>query len=130
MEKIVYSDDFIVAVEDPSARLFRVTRNATPYINTDSLLKQIDVVRDYLRDHPKHTLLLDMRNAPLRNDPAFEAAAHEMGQVTRRFHRTAVLVRTAVGGLQARRMQRERGSNNRVFDDEAAAIAYLLEAHA
>jgi hypothetical protein len=42
------------------------------------------------------------------------------------FDRTAVLVRTAVGKLQINRMARQGVPQLAVFDDEAAAIAWLL----
>jgi hypothetical protein len=71
-------------------------------------------------------LLIDVRESPLRNDPKFEEASnvfvHRIGDG---YARRAILVRTAVGKLQVQRLQRERGNEMRVFDDEVAAIAYL-----
>ena len=70
--------------------------------------------------------LLDLRAVPAgRNDDAFEAAALDAQKLmARAFSRTAVLVRSAAGKLQVRRMT---SNHPGVFQDEAEAIRYLTQ---
>jgi hypothetical protein len=72
-------------------------------------------------------LLLDLRRAPPRNDDGFESIINGgIGPFVGRFGRHAVLVRTMVGKLQVKRLAVARGHEDaNVFDDEAAALAYL-----
>jgi hypothetical protein len=80
-------------------------------------------------DRPKHAMLIDLRDAPLRNDPGFE----EINRRFRRdlhhgFARSAVLVRTRAGMLQINRHTSEfpgevRG--HRAFMVEEDAVAFL-----
>jgi hypothetical protein len=76
------------------------------------------------------TLLLDVRDAPPRNDDEFE---REIGRALEaflpRFVAHATLVKSAAGLLQVRRIEKARGPSQRpVFEDEWAAIAYLKHA--
>jgi hypothetical protein len=75
----------------------------------------------------RHTLLVDMRRAPLNNDPAFERAAKRARAIlVRGFPRVAVLVQTAVGALQVKRHVRSDGLSIPVLGDEAQALDFLL----
>jgi hypothetical protein len=77
-------------------------------------------------DRSKLKLLMDLREAPLRNDPGFEEAIRQLlAQLFMGFAKVAVLVRTAVGELQTSRHRREGGFAGGVFKDEAQALAYL-----
>jgi hypothetical protein len=74
----------------------------------------------------RHTLLVDMRRAPMNNDPAFEKAAESARRILLRgFPRVAVLVQTAVGALQVKRHVREDGREIGVFTSEQDARAFL-----
>ena len=74
-------------------------------------------------------LLVDLRDAPSRNDADFESsiAKWQMG-LFRRFDRTAVVVRTAAGRLQLLRMASAAGRQAAVFLDETEALRHLTEA--
>jgi hypothetical protein len=75
---------------------------------------------------PGLKLLIDVRQAPPRNDAAFEAKVNGvLDAFTARFARHATLVRTAVGKLQTARLAHERGAVPHAFGDEAEALAYL-----
>ena len=75
---------------------------------------------------PTWSLLIDSREGPARNDPAFEELlARVRGPIVSRFARSAVLVQSAVGRLQVARYAREDRASPGVFTDEAAALAYL-----
>jgi hypothetical protein len=70
--------------------------------------------------------LLDLRAIPAgRNDEAFEQLAmRAQGALARTFSRNAVLVRSAVGKLQIRRLTHGARA---VYQDEAEAIRFLVE---
>jgi hypothetical protein len=71
-------------------------------------------------------VLLDLRPAPLLNDERMEAVALRFASIILDgFGRAAVLVQTAVGALQARRIGREVQNGAQVFTEEAAALAFL-----
>jgi len=72
-------------------------------------------------------LLIDLREGPLRNDPAFDAAVSEhRPRVFEGFHVGAVLVRTLSGKIQLSRHERV-DRVYRVFDDEAEVLAFLRD---
>ena len=76
-------------------------------------------------------LLFDARDAPLLGDEAREKLiVDRTAKLLAGFPRTVVLVRTAVGRLQASRFSQRNMDTARVIDDEAAAIAHLLDASA
>lgn len=73
-------------------------------------------------------LLIDLRKSLGRNDPDFEERLVERRrELFRRFGRTAVLVRTAVGQMQVQRHVEEDGCLGivAVFSSEPEALAWL-----
>jgi hypothetical protein len=86
-------------------------------------MKEVERVLEKLR---RTRLLVDLRPAPPRNDPEFEAAMAKFRQrLLKDADRAVILVRTAVGALQAERLLREDGINVTVFQSEEDALAYL-----
>ena len=76
-------------------------------------------------------LMLDLRLAPGRMDPEFERAMKGFRpRIVGGWDRCAVLVKSALGGLQVRRLGREDGVAERlaVFDDPTLTRAHV-EAH-
>lgn len=76
-------------------------------------------------------LLMDMREGPLRNDPAYEQRLQRaVVRLVAGFRRVALLMQTSVGVLQAGRLRRENGQlavPPVPFRSEAEARAYLSE---
>jgi hypothetical protein len=115
---------------DAPARLVRWARTRVPY---DALEQFEDVSRATVLgllaiDRPTHALLVDLRESPMRNDPAFEEAAHRFRRdIHHGFARSAVLVRSRAGLLQIGRHAKERPVEGEIeaFMDEGAALAYL-----
>ncbi|MBC8067754.1 MAG: hypothetical protein IAG13_05415 [Deltaproteobacteria bacterium] len=77
-----------------------------------------------------HGLLIDSRDAPRRNDPAYESwfAKHRVKMIIG-FPRVAVLVKSMAGLLQTQRLSTDGGLTNvnphvRSFNHEADAWAY------
>jgi hypothetical protein len=79
-----------------------------------------------LQPYAGYRALLDLRRVPVgRNDEAFEdLAVRSQTAMAKSFSRTAVLVRSAVGKLQLRRLT--SGAAN-TFQDEAEALRFLRE---
>lgn len=120
--------------------LLRVTLDATAgvvrYERTDLRFESIaDVKRvhdaffEVAFELPRGTyaLLLDVRLAPPRNDPEYEAAiAGYMDRLMRHFRKCALLVKTAAGRLQVMRLEaRSKRPAAAVFFDESEALAHL-----
>lgn len=113
----------------PDSRLVRYVRTSVPYPNLteyELLHERAAGLLDQL-GRKRHVLLVDMREATLNNDPAFERTAGRCRQLlVRDFRRMAVLVKTAVGALQIGRHIREDSLDSAIFNDETEAVSYLL----
>ncbi|HLM72349.1 MAG TPA: hypothetical protein VK459_06650 [Polyangiaceae bacterium] len=74
----------------------------------------------------RSVLFIDSREAPLRNDPVFEAAFEaNRRRFIRGFRKVSALVKTAVGKLQIQRHSKIDGIPIGVFTDPGEALAYL-----
>jgi hypothetical protein len=109
----------------------RMRRTAEPVTDAQAFEADFEA---YQRAMPRAeratlSLLIDLRDGPLRNEPGFEAIIRRnQRQLVGGFRRYAVLVRTSVGRLQVTRQAREsgRGGTTTIFQDEKEALAYLL----
>ena len=113
---------------DDEAALVHYKRTNESYASIDALRDCNKKLRSALAALPSGTLamLVDVRDAPPRNDAAFEAEVLEsLRLLAAQFPKRATLVRTAVGKLQTQRLARAREDDVRVFTDEAEARAFL-----
>jgi hypothetical protein len=109
----------------------RVVRRARTKERFESMAEVESAYAELLRvlrsiDRPEYAQLIDARAAPPRNDPEFEAVVtrhHE--ELYEGFRRSAVLVQSAAGKLQVRRMLEGSGVEAPVFTEEEAALVYL-----
>lgn len=125
MEQLLRGRHFHVDV-DAETRLVRATRTALPFASVDEMQRAHKELLRAVARLADHALLLDVRLAPARSDPEYETGLASLRrQITERFPRVAVLVKSAVGGLHARRLARADGVTMRIFQDEAAALEYL-----
>jgi len=118
---------FRVTDGDPPG-VVRLVRTAAPFTSNEALRLAALEVEQVLPSVAKDSgLLVDARDAPARNDAAFEEQfARSRRPILAHFARVAVLVRSSVGKLQVTRYGREDGATSQlVFDDEASAIAHL-----
>jgi hypothetical protein len=128
---IIVQNEYVIVEHDPARSLLHFARTKRPYPLTAAFIEAIQPVIDVFDQlsRAQHKLLIDMREAPLRNDEGFESfAAPSLDRVFGGFAKTAILVRTAVGELQFSRLRREgkmSALESIVFRDEAAALAYL-----
>jgi hypothetical protein len=113
---------------DEARGLVRYTRSAEPFANIDEATTMFRgiVSSSATIDRREPVLLSDVRLAHGRNDDAFESAvASFRNELFRGFRKRAALVRTMAGKLQVRRMNGTMETSVDVFDDEAAALAFL-----
>jgi hypothetical protein len=108
--------------------LIELKRTAEPFESIDEMRLGFTEVNSVL-DHAGRisaNLLIDTRDAPPRNDPAFEIVFEPLRiAMLGGFRRVAVLVRTTAGRLQAERHVRTDGTEGgRVFTEEAEARAF------
>jgi hypothetical protein len=112
--------------EDPDEQVVALRRTSTPFASVDEIASANgDIVARIRAEHRRWGVVVDMRRAPRRNDPAFEAAMRGLREaVEGSFARTAVLLQTAVGVLQVTRLTREDGTATFATQDEAAAFRF------
>lgn len=129
MSRALFEDRYVVLVFDEPRRLVRYARTREPYPTLEAMRASHDAVAAAVAWLPRQTLrlLVDLRDAPPRNDEAFEKqASRSLGNFLPAFRAHAVLMRTAVGRLQAQRMSRTSpGAQMAVFTAEADALAHL-----
>ena len=103
-------------------------RSTVPFESLPDLASSISEVASILDSVGRSTfaLLVDLRDGPMRNDPAFEVAmAEQRARLLAGIARVAVIVRTPLGTLQLNRHQRQGKLEWTTFNDEAAALAFL-----
>jgi len=140
MARLLENELFSISI-DPDQRIVRSVRSERPYTADAALLEAVaaDVERAFgLIDLSRYGHLLDLRAAVLNNSDDFESRTSRLRRVFMQdFARVAILVRTAVGVLQSKRLIRERGLRGDahspridVFADEADAMRFLIGAEA
>lgn len=112
--------------EDRDSRVVWLRRLAMPFGCIEEITSANQQVVSRIRpEHREWGIVVDMRHAPRRNDPTFEAAMRGLRDAVQvRFARTAVLLETAVGLLQVTRLTREDGSSSFATQSEAAALRF------
>jgi len=112
--------------ESIAQRVVMLRRTALPFGSLDELSSaNQEVVRLIRPEHRAWGIVVDMRQAPPRNDPSFESAMRGLRDaVEERFARTAVLLGTAVGLLQVTRLAREDGATSLATQSEAEALRF------
>ena len=129
MPRSLYSDAHVTVTIDDDERIVKYVRSNQPYPSLDVLRDLHQKMNQALTSLPagRRGLLLDVRQAPARNDDPFEAEiTRALQAVLPQFASHAVLVKSAVGRLQAQRMAKTRGEGElSVFGDETEAIEHL-----
>ena len=126
----LFRNEYIVITREHNHEIVRMKRTKQP-ITVEAFALLGDIFQQLFSpaELREIRLLIDSRDAPLSRDPELE---RQTGALMLRFDalisRRVVLVKTAVGRLQSTRINRERGTNNLTFDDEAEAIQFLLQA--
>jgi hypothetical protein len=127
----LYHDPRLTLIHDQANGVVRYIRSREPFGTAEEIRELHQKIVKLMPESVTAGLglLLDVRDAPPRNDEAFEAAAMQaLALVLPRFAAHAALVKSAVGRLQTQRLSRQRGGDTPVFSSEAEALAYLAAA--
>jgi len=136
----VHLDRWFRAELEPRMKLARIARTAEPFVDLAECERAHATLAGLPWPDPRSTLVLlhDLRQAPSRNDPDFEAVViRHAPQIFSGFRRVAVLVKNLTGKLQVDRLARAPDSappssrqqgraTPQVFTEESAAIGYLI----
>lgn len=113
---------------DVNHSIGRFVRTSVAYASPADIAREAILVERALQKAGQIRLLVDLRAALPRNDPAFEA---DIVKLRRKLcgggRKVAILVCTAMGALQVKRHMREDGFAVEVFTQEAAALAHLAQ---
>jgi len=127
--RTLLADPLLTVTIEETRGLVRYQRTREPLPSLDAMRALHERMFDALGGLPlkKFKLLVDVRDAPPRNDAAFEKEVTRILDFTiSKFAAHAVLVKSAVGMLQVQRLERERkASGNTVFSNEAEALRHL-----
>lgn len=126
--KSVFTSDYFQATLFPETKFLHLVRTERALHSPLEVEHAYAAVADELVRWRGHRLLFDLRASPATNDPELEERMQpHIVRMLGAMVRWAFLVRTAVGGLQVRRLAREQGTILRqVFSDEKVARAFLL----
>jgi hypothetical protein len=127
--KRVFANEHWILDRDKARGLLVARRTAVPYPSITAISKSFDALEAAMDacGRSRYSLLLDLREAPSRNDPEFErVTASHPRRFARDFIRAAVLVRTAHGMLQIRRTSGPLADRIPPFGTEAEAMAHLF----
>jgi hypothetical protein len=122
------ANEFVAVSLDQVRRVVRVTRSAERATSIEQITSAFGEAAQAMQhiDRQRYRLLIDLRAAPGRNDPAFEnAMAKQRAALMSGFSAVAILVQTATGQLQVARIGREDGLDVTIFTDESKAVAWL-----
>lgn len=124
----IFANEYLTASLEYDGKLLRVVRSAVGFPDPETAERAyapLIALMDRL-GRSERCVLSDVRLAPGRNDPAFEAAfARVRRQAFTGFRRAATLVQSKVGLLQMSRLIREDRMERMASDNEAELLAYL-----
>jgi hypothetical protein len=108
----------------------RVTRSEMQF-STDAEIERTFAETSSVLDRigrNRWALLIDLRRVRGNPEPRLDAAIRRAtAPLIAGFPRVAVIVTSAAGALQMKRHLRDEGPSREVFQDEAAALAFLSE---
>jgi hypothetical protein len=131
MTTLLRSAHFVVQ-HHLAACYVHVMRTAEPFLRHDVAARALGACEVALKGVDRTTtgILLDYRRAPMSTDPELDKALAVRGDaLIIPFARSAILVATHVGVLQADRISRTYSqSGTRTFHDESAALRHVASA--
>jgi hypothetical protein len=124
----IFRNAYMILRHDAGRKLVILTRTSVSYVSIEAMqdaFSKMEEATAYI-SRPRTTLLIDSRQAPARNDPAFEAEFGRLRKLfLRDFQKIATVVSTAVGILQASRHVRVDEMPVGIFNEPGEALAYL-----
>jgi hypothetical protein len=128
-KQVFLSDYFTILVEERKG-IVRTVRSDKPFASIQELEADFEALIKALDDlgRARYALIADIRAAPGRNDPQFEAALQRirprwMGG----FRKVGVLVQSAVGMLQIKRYTKQDDIKRLVTTDEDEILKYFAQ---
>lgn len=124
---VLLSDAHFEMVYDEAARVVSLRRTTAPFSTITQMTDGFEGINRILDGIGRSNvaLIVDTREAPPRNDPAFESAfAPLRSKMFRGLRRAAVVVATPIGRLQVERHAREDRTGVRAFTDAVEARTY------
>jgi hypothetical protein len=129
--KQIFQDAYFTILVDERMGIVRTTRSDKPFASMQELEACFEGLIKALDDlgRARYALLADIRAAPGRNDPQFEAVLQRVRlRWIGGFRKVAVLVQSAVGLLQVKRYARQDDVKRLVTNDEDELMKYLTQA--
>jgi sulfite reductase alpha subunit-like flavoprotein len=122
----LHDSEFWLLEEFPEQQIAVLHRTPLPASSLSALAADNDALLAVLRDdHRNFGLVVDTREAPLRNDKAFEQTMAKLRiELTSHFQRAAVLLDSALGELQVSRLERDEGRKTLVTRSVSAAFRF------
>gem|GEM_PF-642870 len=122
----LHDSEFWLLEEFPEQQIAVLHRTPLPASSLAALAADNDALLASLReDHRNFGLVVDTREAPLRNDKAFEQTMAKLRvELTSHFQRAAVLLDSALGELQVSRLERDEGRNTFITRSVSAAFRF------
>jgi hypothetical protein len=128
--RVLADSPYFLITLDETHRLVRLTRTPKRFHSlgdVDEVIAMFHVLDPYRRG--SYALLMDARQGPLRSDPALEPSIRRMREaMSRGFPHRAVLLASAVGEAQSRRIGGGGDIDYGIFFDEKEALHYLAAA--
>lgn len=124
----VYSSAHWVFEERADESLAVLQRTPVAWTSLAQLSEENEAILESLGEHQRNQgLLVDMREAPIRNDADFENAMAKLRQgLTNHFKRMAILLESNLGELQVTRIERDERRNALATRSESSALKFLL----
>mgnify|MGYP000902594172 CR=1 FL=1 len=113
---------------DGGTQVVRVTRTGTHFLDAGDIRTQYAFLISRLDRHGRkgRFLLMDLRQAPGRNDPAFESIMSELRpRLVSGYRRVGILTSTAGGTVQVMRHSREDGYEALIASNEADLLSFF-----
>lgn len=125
-QRILFCSKYWYVEEHVGDRVMIFRRTSIPFESLDILVREnTEVLTKIREEHATFGIVVDMRQAPPRNDPGFEGAMRTLREtLTQRFARLAVLVESSAGVLQVNRLGRDQNARHFATMSEVAAIKF------
>ncbi len=122
----MHTGTYWVFEEDPLQRLAVLRRTPVVVGSLEELVAENERVLRCLRvDHNRYGLVVDTRQARMRNDVFFEDAMAKLRrELVGQFQRTAVLLESSIGELQVSRIERDERRQSIATRSESAAFKF------
>jgi len=122
----LHDSEYWLLEEFPEQQIAVLHRTPLPASSLSELAADNDALLAALREeHRQFGLVVDTREAPLRNDKAFEETMAKLRlELTSHFQRSAVLLDSALGELQVSRLERDEGRSTFITRSVSAAFRF------